>query len=93
MQVFIYCKITLHVSGVLLMMGAIDTRNMYSDFAVNKHLHTVASRWILYRVTMHGTMNIKFAPFDSIMSQSNPVHMFTPHFLKTNCNIVFLPCA
>jgi len=45
MQVFIYCKITLHVSGVyrthhqeyiklqlqfdvLLMMGAIDTRNM-----------------------------------------------------------------
>jgi hypothetical protein len=30
-----------------LMMGAIDARNMYSNFAVNKHLHTVASRWIL----------------------------------------------
>jgi len=29
------------------MMGAIDTRNMQSNFAVNKHLHTVASRWIL----------------------------------------------
>ena len=30
-----------------MMMGAIDTRNMYSNFAVNKHLHTIASRWIL----------------------------------------------
>ena len=28
-------------------MGAMDTRNMQSDFAVNKHLHTVASCWIL----------------------------------------------
>ena len=32
---------------VLLKMGAIDTRNMYSNFAVNKQLHTVASRLIL----------------------------------------------
>jgi hypothetical protein len=23
-------------------MGAMDTRNMWSDFAVNKYLHTVA---------------------------------------------------
>ena len=29
------------------MMGALDTRNMYSNFAINKHLHTVASRCIL----------------------------------------------
>jgi hypothetical protein len=95
MQIFIYCIITLHVSGVhhtphqeytklylqptvqqrpssnvakfghavgrlllrycdlyrrlqlqfyvLLMMGAMDTRNMQSDFEVNKYLHTVAS--------------------------------------------------
>ena len=28
-------------------MGATDARNMQSNFAVNKHLHTVASRWIL----------------------------------------------
>jgi len=28
-------------------MGATDTRNMWSNFAVNKRLHTVASRWIL----------------------------------------------
>jgi hypothetical protein len=27
---------------VLLMMGVMDTRQMYSDFAVNKYLHTVA---------------------------------------------------
>jgi len=27
-------------------MGAMDTRNMLSNLAVNKYLHTVASRWI-----------------------------------------------
>ena len=32
---------------VLLMMGAMDTRNTESDVAVNKYLHTVASCWIL----------------------------------------------
>jgi len=32
---------------VLLMMGAMDTRNMQSKFAVNKYLHTVAFCWIL----------------------------------------------
>ena len=26
--------------------GSCDTRNMWSDFAVNKYLHTVASGWI-----------------------------------------------
>ena len=30
----------------LLMMGAIDARNMQSNLAVNKYLHTVASFWI-----------------------------------------------
>ena len=29
------------------MMGEMDTRNMQSDFAVNKYLHTVGSYWIL----------------------------------------------
>jgi len=28
------------------MMGAMDARNMYSNLAVNKYLHTVASCWI-----------------------------------------------
>ena len=41
----LYQKLRLQFD-VLLMMGAIDTRNMYSNFAVNKDLHTVASRWI-----------------------------------------------
>ena len=27
-------------------MGAMDARNMYSNLAVNKYLHTVASCWI-----------------------------------------------
>ena len=31
---------------VLLMMGAMDARNMHSNLAVNKYLHTVASCWI-----------------------------------------------
>ena len=34
---------------VLLTMGAMDTRNIQSDFAVNKYLHTVASCWILLK--------------------------------------------
>ena len=28
-----------------------DTRNMYSDFAVNKYLHTVVSGWIFINIT------------------------------------------
>ena len=32
---------------VILMMGAMDVRNMQSNFTVNKYLHTVASCWIL----------------------------------------------
>ena len=80
MQVFIYRKITLHVSGVyrshhreyiklyqklqlqfdvLAMMGAIDTRKMYSNFAVNKHLHTVASHWILL-IQSHDARNSEY---------------------------------
>jgi len=31
-------------------MGAVDTRNMYSDFAVNKYLHTVVSGWIFINI-------------------------------------------
>ena len=30
--------------------GCCDTRNMYSDFAVNKYLHTVASGWIFINI-------------------------------------------
>ena len=42
-------------------MGARDTRNMLSDFAVNKYLHTVASRWILliYIFSSRRAQNIK----------------------------------
>jgi len=31
---------------VLLVMGVMDARNKYSNLAVNKYLHTVASCWI-----------------------------------------------
>ena len=42
----LYQKLQLQFD-VLLMMGAIDTQNMQSNFAVNKHLHTVTSHCIL----------------------------------------------
>jgi len=46
---------------VHLMMGAMDARNMYSNLAVNKYLHTFASSWISSTSNFdHGTTNIKF---------------------------------
>ena len=42
-------------------MGAMDARNMYSNLAVNKYLHTFASSWISSTSNFdHGTTNIKF---------------------------------
>ena len=35
--------------------GCCDTRNMYSDFAVNKYLHTVASGWIFINTELRCT--------------------------------------
>jgi len=92
MQIFIYCKVTLHISGVTAPTirstkncnrshrysshntgtatslqlglqavfstpddGCCDTRNMYSDFAANKYLHTVASGWILINTVLFVT--------------------------------------
>ena len=40
------CTRGCNYSYILLVMGAVDARNMQSDFAVNKYLHTVASCWI-----------------------------------------------
>jgi len=37
--------------------GCCDTRNMYSNFAVNKYLHTVASGWIFINITHHVLYN------------------------------------
>jgi hypothetical protein len=51
--------------NVLLMMGAMDTRDMVSDFAVNKYLYTVASIWILltYFVMLMGPVLISYRCF------------------------------
>ena len=60
---------------VLLMMGAMDPRNMYSNLAVNKYLHTVASFGLLQCTVvqfnglflascaqfMVGALNLRFA--------------------------------
>ena len=80
MQIFIYCKVTLHVSlqrGLISHVGGkavpvlwpvpeaavtafstpddgyCDTRNMFSDFAVNKYLYTVASGWIFINIVLY----------------------------------------
>ena len=37
--------------------GCCDTRNMLSDFAVNKYLHTVASGWVFIDIR-HSTQSI-----------------------------------
>jgi len=39
-------RITLLQFYVILMMGAMDALNMYSNLAENKYLHIVASHWI-----------------------------------------------
>jgi len=101
MQMFIYCKVTLHVSGVTAPIirstkncnrnlpyrpdrttlegssfssimtctggssysfitpddGCCDTLNMYSDFAVNKYMHTVASGWIFINIECYKYLN------------------------------------
>ena len=58
LQYDLYQKLQLHFD-VLLMMGNIDTRNMQSNFAVNKHLHTVASFWILL-IQSHDARNHEY---------------------------------
>ena len=35
-------------------MGAMDDRNIYSNLAVNKYLHTVASGWICINIVNWG---------------------------------------
>ena len=35
--------------------GCCDTRNMYSDFAVNKYLHTVIYGWIFINIELRCT--------------------------------------
>ena len=58
------CTRSCGYSFVLLIMGAMDTGNMKSNFAVNKYLQIVASCWILLLlITTHRTMNIKCCIF------------------------------
>ena len=41
--------------GLIGSDGCCDTRNMQSDFAVNKYLHTVASGWIFINIELRCT--------------------------------------
>jgi len=57
MQIFIYCKFTVHVSGVTapIIRSTKNCNRSNSDFAVNKYLHTVASGWILMKTLLYPT--------------------------------------
>ena len=59
---------------VLLMMDALDNGNMQRNFAVNKHLHTVASRWnlLIYNNTV-----INYA--DEMEAQRYTEHVQIPY--------------
>jgi len=48
-------------SNVLLMMGAMDARNVYSNLTVNEYLPTVASRWISAADTLWCSHNDEIA--------------------------------
>jgi len=60
--------------------GCCDTRNMYSDFAVNKYLHTVASGWIFINTEL-GTMSVKKNPVN--------VGLQTCSFVNSSCQMLF----
>ena len=53
---------------VIPMMGAMDSRNMQSNFAVNKYLYTVASCWILL-IQSYDARNHAFKIHSRILSQ------------------------
>ena len=55
---------------LLLIMGAIDARNMQSKLAVNKYLHTVASCWILL-ILNHDAWNHEYKTLDVVFSISS----------------------
>ena len=72
------------------MMGAIDTRNMQSNFAVNKYLHTVASCWILLTYTFFVSVNC-FTCFGWYIHPSSGAHT-TVSTASGTCQIVTATC-
>jgi hypothetical protein len=57
---------------VHLMVGTMDTRNMYSGFAVNKYLHTVASCWsLLMWILCKGLYKTRPLSFKSFQESSD----------------------
>ena len=64
----------------LLMMGAMDTRNMYGRFAVNKYLYTVASCWILLVHLMNPYKGSKYSQYfiDATDRQAESILPYSP---------------
>jgi len=67
------------------MMGAMDGRNMYSNLAVSKYLHTVASRWISstqnYDARNHEYKEINRCLLFRLISPFAVATEFAEHFL------------
>ena len=64
----LYQKLQLRFD-VFLMMAATDTRNMQSNFAEYKHLHTVASCWILL-IQSHDVQNHEYKKEERICKRA-----------------------
>ena len=71
---------------VLLMMGAMYTRNMWSDFAVNKYLHTVASCWILLKYSCDAR-NHEYKFYTTYLLYKRLVHNRSNYFPANNNNM------
>ena len=75
-----------------LMMGAMYTRNMLSDIAVNKYLHTVASCWILLILrsisSLHSRKRNPDGPHISLVVRATNFRMDVPNIF----NIIIAVC-
>ena len=69
----------------LLVMGTMDARNMQSNFAVNKYLHTVASCWISSTYNLVCWYNFASGRVRIVAkSANNPSHPFVRPSIRSS---------
>ena len=69
--------------------GCCDTRNMYSSFAVNKYLHTVASGWIFINILLTYFQYYEFMAYVMICTLTNRhnIRCYEAQWLKVSMAI------